>query len=648
MAYETWVLCDEETPLESLIERFEMHTWALDEGQVAFMETARAKEGEAWSPQLLAYDEWKATQGEEVPEADLLQVGFMTGFMAWENEERDRLVARALAEGETAQASSSAVLTPEGAKTGRPFMVRPVEGGYALVGVDVRMLSEQVGAHSMVLALPTHVGGVPIVRITAEAFARRYVRGVDVRLLVIPDTVAALDANALGALSVRHVHVGAGIGLPFTQPCSPSSVAPRLETRTYSVAANNAWLSAREGSLYAEDGVRLLFWAPPYGSRAAIPAGVQRIEPAAFFLTETVPHVVEAPRSLEHVAPKEFDDAVWLCAPGAPARDQLAARGVRTAGENAVEQDNCWYDFGSEGAWLVAGPPAPKSASRTFAEAAAARVHGGAAPGQEAGAQPSPFEAVRALNAQAPVSDSLALPAQVAGRPLVRIGTRALPTAPSLLDIPSTVREIGPFNACKGTRHLALHEGLERIGAHSFCSRTLQEGVVLPASVYAVGMGCFEYAVCRLEKTGSVVHVSADQLKSCFVEHEHPALPFDFEAYDELLRQGATLPDGVGALLHRVADPCAPCTAVRDALCARLRSAGNAVLQRVAREGSVLLVKALWQAGFIDDSNFDAQIELLRQANRADCVLFLMEARGGGAAARKQEKVPSARSRFAL
>lgn len=648
MAYGSWVLCDEETPLENLIERFELHIWALDESQVAFMETARAKEGEAWSPQLLAYDEWKATQGEEVPEADLLQVGFMTGFMAWENEERDRLVARALAEGETAQASSSAVLTPEGAKTGRPFMVRPVEGGYALVGVDLRMISEQVGARSMALALPAYVGGVPIVRIASEAFARRYVRGVDVRLLVIPDTVTALDANALGALSVRHVHVGAGIGLPFTQSCSPASVSPRLETRTYSVAAGNAWLKAQGGSLYTQDGTRLLFWASPYGNRAVIPAGVQRIEPAAFFPVDSAPQVVEAPRSLEHVAPKEFDDAVWLCAPGAPVRDQLAARGVRTADESAVEHEGCWYDFCSEGAWLVAGPPAPKSASRTFAEAAAARAHGGAASGCAACAQFSPFEAVRELNAQAPATDALILPAQVAGRPLVRIGTRALPTAPALVGIPPTVREVEPFNACKGTRRLVLHEGLERIGAHSFCSRTLQEGVSIPASVHAVGMGCFEYAVCLLEATGSLVHISADQLKSCFVEHAHPALPFDFEAYDELLRQGATLPDGVGALLHRVADPCPPHAAMRDALCARLRSAGASVLQRVAREGSVLLVKALWQAGFIDDSNFDAQIELLRQANRADCVLFLMEARGGGNSPKKQEKTPSARSRFAL
>lgn len=648
------IFSDGETPVDALVEELSRARFALDQESVAQLETARAKEGEAWSPQLLAYDEWGAGAGVEAAEGhdgDLMQIGFMTGLMSWENEERDKLVAKAVAEGAVADAWTSAVLTPASAKTGRAFMVRPVEGGYALVGVDLRMLSEQAGAHNVVLALPSYIGGVPVVRVTAEAFARRYVRGVDVRLLVVPDTVELLDAGALSALSARHVHLGAGVGLPFSQPCDSATVSPRLGGRTYSVAPENESLAARDGSLYSRDGAQLLFLAPPYGQRVELPAGVARIEAAALFKSADMPRVVAAPSTLEHVAPKEFDDAVWLCAEGAPARGKLAARGVRTASMNAVERGGCWYDFCEDGAFLVAGPPAPKTASRTFAEAAAARVHAGSlggesapgettpgesAPGESAGAAPSPFEAVKAFNAQAPAADELVLPAQVDGRPLVRIGVRALATAPATLVVPPTVREVLENNACKGTRRLMLSEGLKRIGAHCFWSRTLQVPVPIPASVHSIGEGCFEYSVCRLEATGSVVHVSADQLKSCFLEAPAHGVPFDFDRYDNLLKQGATLPDATGALLHRMADPCAPSAETRAALCARLKQLGAAALKQVAREGNVSVVKALVEAGFIDEGNFDAQIEFLRQANRADCVLFLMEAHGAARAGQKE------------
>ena len=56
------------------------------------------------------------------------------------------------------------------------------------------------------------------------------------------------------------------------------------------------------------------------------------------------------------------------------------------------------------------------------------------------------------------------------------------------------------------------------------------------------------------------------------------------------------------------------------------------------------MVRALVEAGFIDERTFDGQIELLRACNRTDCVAYLMEwhrGQGGG-------KARPSRERFAL
>ena len=74
----------------------------------------------------------------------------------------------------------------------------------------------------------------------------------------------------------------------------------------------------------------------------------------------------------------------------------------------------------------------------------------------------------------ASASDVLALPRQVEGRPLVRIGVKGLPFAPASVVVPDTVRIIERDNACRGTKRLILPEGLVSIGAHCFWSRKLE------------------------------------------------------------------------------------------------------------------------------------------------------------------------------
>ena len=73
---------------------------------------------------------------------------------------------------------------------------------------------------------------------------------------------------------------------------------------------------------------------------------------------------------------------------------------------------------------------------------------------------------------------------------------------------------------------------------------------------------------------------------------------------------------------------------------------------RIAREGSLEMVRQLADLGLMEDKRFDAQIELLRQGNRMDCVAFLMERRhrSGAQADETGERDASAslRSKFAL
>ncbi len=277
---------------------------------------------------------------------------------------------------------------------------------------------------------------------------------------------------------------------------------------------------------------------------------------------------------------------------------------------------------------LVAGPPAPASVSKRFSAAAAVRA--AVIRGENDRTEvPSLSEEVKAavedFIAPPQPTDLLMLPREVAGKPLTRIGVRALPHAPATLIVPDSVRIIERENACRGTVSLTLPEGLQTIGEHCFWSRTLQAPVEIPASVTSIGQGCFEYAVCRLGKSGAIVHLSADQLLSCFLVNPSDGIPFDFARYDELLTSGKNLPDRLGGMLHRIATPFRLADTTCDTLVRMLLERKRDAMERVAQEGDVSMVEKLAEAGFINDETFDRQIELLRARNRTDCVLFLME-----------------------
>lgn len=653
MDLRTSVFFDDTTPLDALIAQATDDPVRLSANDVAIAEAGVAKEGEVWSPQLLEYEAWVSS--DEDPEKELRtanDVGLLfagTRSMGYSPEELDRLLKNAMKGSDLARADSSAVVRQTEYGTGDEvdlhggYTVRECAGGYALVGADLRRFAAAAcHEEELVVVLPAYIDDKPVVRVAAEVFARRYVQGVGIRLLIVPDTVKVIAASTFATISVGHIHLGQKLERIGDQPCDLSGVSPRIGKRAYTVAEGNTHYKAIDGHLLTHSGNRLLFFSPPYTERVSVPEGVVQIDATALCEGCGKPQLVFAPETLARVGSREFDDAVWVCPETAAARKPLEDRGVRLASPQAMQLDGCWYDFDGEGAVLIAGPPAPKSVSQRFADAAAAR-HAGIA-------DERPSDAIK--NPLAPDRDTLMLPREVDGRPLRRIAARALPYAPAMLVLPSTVRVVERNNACRGTKQLVLPEGLERIGEHSFCSRIFEGAVSIPKSVYAIGEGCFEYSLCRLEHTGSILHISADQLLSCFSEGQPGHVPFSFERYDELLTSGKNLPDYLGAMLHRLADPCKPAPRIVNALVEKLRDQERASLERVAREGDRAMVEALLQDGFITEKNFNLQIELLRSCNRADCVLYLMEWHEAQRKAQEGEdgagKAKSARSRFAL
>lgn len=546
--------------------------------------------------------------------------------------------------------------------TNVPLTVRRDGDGFAVSAVHLSVLAEHgLPADNLVVVVPSSIDGVPVKRIASEAFARRYTSGAHVRLLMVPDTVEVMGAQAFGSVCAEAVYLGAAVRTYDPAPLDMALPNPRLERRRYLVSAANERFAAHGGCLLekmgdapasisgAQPGVggswRLLFAEAPYEERLALPDGVRVVGPAAFAKGCPPPRVLDAPDTLERVDGSVHPETIWRGNAPATLARIVQRCGGRVTDFGAVEQDDCWYDFADGEARLVAGPPAPDSVSRRFSSAAHARAH------DEAALSPREIaaEAAAAMVAPVPVTDRLALPREVDGLPLTTIAKRALITAPATLVVPDTVRAIGDGNACKGTRKLMLPEGLRSIGAHCFCSRSLAGPVLIPASVTSIGEGSFEYAVVRLAAADAVVHITSDQLLSCFTEAAIDGVPFDFERYDSQLIAGRGLPDHLGALLHRLTAPFRLAPEMRTRIVDALRERVVDTVAAVAREGDIACVRALAEAGFLDDAQlFDRQIERLRASNRTDCVLFLMNWQHDRAEAARAAAPKRARDRFTL
>lgn len=580
--------------------------------------------------------------------------------------------------------------------TNVPITVRRDGEGYAVSAVHLGKLAEHgLQADGLIVVVPSFIDDVPVVRIASEAFSRRFTSGAQVRLLVVPDTVEVVGSQAFNAVSAEVVYLGAGVRTYDPSPLDMALPNPRLEVRRYLVSPANKCYAIKEDCLLERAGggrsersgagdarlssseatasFRLIFASAPYAGHFVVPDGVRIMSAAAFAKGCPSPRVIDVPDSLERVDGSMNPETLWRASDPAALARIVARCGGRVTDFQAVEKNQCWYGFtegndpaekdgfaredavakepsvaaegGSREAHLVAGPPAPDSPSRQFSSAAHARMRGATA----VSAREAAANAASAMVAPVSATDRLALPREVEGAPLTLIAERALITAPATLVIPDTVREVHDGNACKGTRKLMLPEGLRTIGAHCFCSRTLVGPVLIPASVTSIGEGSFEYAIVRLAAADAVVHITSDQLISCFLEDAEDGIPFDFARYDDQLLVGRGLPDHLGALLHRVAAPFRLAPGMRDRIVDALRERAAEAVQYVAREGDIAMVRALADAGFLNDVElFDRQIERLRASNRTDCVLFLMNWQHDRAEATRATAPKRARDRFAL
>lgn len=580
--------------------------------------------------------------------------------------------------------------------TNVPITVRRDGEGYAVSAVHLGKLAEHdLRADSLIVVVPSFIDDVPVVRIASEAFSRRFTSGAQVRLLVVPDTVEVVGSQAFNAVSAEVVYLGAGVRTYDPSPLDMALPNPRLEARRYLVSPVNKCYAIKEDCLLERLGgghserlgagdarlfssetmapFRLIFASAPYAEHFVVPDGVRVMSAAAFAKGCPPPRVIDVPDSLERVDGSMNPETLWRASDPAALARIVARCGGRVTDFQAAEKNQCWYGFaegndsaekdgfaredgvakepsvaaenGSREAHLVAGPPAPDSPSRQFSSAAHARMRGATA----VSAREAAANAASAMVAPVSATDRLALPREVEGAPLTLIAERALITAPATLVIPDTVREVRDDNACKGTRKLMLPEGLRTIGAHCFCSRTLVGPVLIPASVTSIGEGSFEYAIVRLAAADAVVHITSDQLISCFLEDVEDGIPFDFARYDDQLLVGRGLPDHLGALLHRVAAPFRLAPEMRDRIVEALRERAVEAVQYVAHEGDIAMVRALADAGFLNDVElFDRQIERLRASNRTDCVLFLMNWQHDRAEATRATAPKRARDRFAL
>lgn len=715
----TLVFRDEITPAVDLIAQMQESPLCLAVSDVSIEEPGHPIEGENWRPQLAPYKPWvhdaALDETDELAgtDGDLLIVGALG--MGITDEERMALIGDAVhgttevretsdsiretrrasretyQEGRETSGSGSLEQQLRHFATNVPLTVRRDGDGFAVSAVHLSVLAEHgLPADNLVAVVPSSIDGVPVKRIASEAFARRYTSGAHVRLLMVPDTVEVVGAQAFGSVCAETVYLGVGVRTYDPAPLDMALPNPRLGCRQYLVSVANERFAVQDGCLLekmgdalasisgAQPGVgartddqdadsrdagnqvadgrdadtlracgswRLLFAEAPYEEQLALPDGVRVVGPAAFAKGCQPPRVLDAPGTLERVDSAVHPETIWRgSAPAALAR--IVRRcGGRVTDFSAVEQDGCWYDFADGEARLVAGPPAPDSVSRQFSSAAHARAHDKAALSPREIAA----EAAAAMVAPVPVTDRLALPREVNGFPLTTIAERALITAPATLAVPDTVRAIGDGNACKGTRKLMLPEGLRSIGAHCFCSRSLAGPVLIPASVTSIGEGSFEYAVVRLAAADAVVHITSDQLLSCFTEAAIDGVPFDFERYDSQLIAGRGLPDHLGALLHRLTAPFRLAPEMRTRIVDALRERAADTVATVAREGDIACVRTLAEAGFLDDAQlFDRQIERLRASNRTDCVLFLMNWQHDRAEILRAAAPKRARDRFAL
>ena len=509
-------------------------------------------------------------------------------------------------------------------------------GGWELYAFDLKTFGRLCGlCRDLVVVVPGHVDGMPVVRIAKDAFARPLVQGIDVALLVLPDSITSIAQDCFSCISARTIYLGSSLESFAPQACDLGLFSPKLKQRAYLVSHENKAIKSEGPAVLCADGTQLLFLEPPYADEVVLPEGIENVAPRAFCTGTPAPARVVYPDSLKAHTAGAFDRAVWIGNPSRRLRDSFVRDQIRNAHPDSIQMGECLYDVNEDGSVsLVAGPPPAMSASQRFAATRMLKV--------DETASPTGNERVAQVGQEATV---LAIPEAVSGRSVRAIASHALPFAPLTVQLPSTMVRVDDGNTAKGARRLVIPDGVERIGADCFSSRTFDDVIDIPASVRYIGKGSFQYALCRFAPTGAVIHVPADALRSPFGIESGDGSPFDLEAYDRALVDGVNMLDRLGARIHRLAMPFELVgTACRHVI-EYLEKDIGATLRSVAAEGSIEVLDALLDAGLLEGSRFDDMVELLRAANRMECVMHLVHRTQRAQTASQTE---SSRDRFAL
>lgn len=158
----------------------------------------------------------------------------------------------------------------------------------SILAVDLHsyVRDASLSSNDVVLRIPQSIDGVPITRISADAFRPWLTYGVRVRLLMLPEGMQAVADEALAPLCVEHVALPASMKHAGVHHWSIGKLTAQPRCIAFHAAADNPWYCAREGSLYTklhDGGIdKLAFQAWPYPDVVRVPEGVQRIEAGSF------------------------------------------------------------------------------------------------------------------------------------------------------------------------------------------------------------------------------------------------------------------------------------------------------------------------------------------------------------------------------
>ncbi|MEG2530336.1 MAG: leucine-rich repeat protein [Raoultibacter sp.] len=605
------VFQDSTTELADIVDQVNKNPLNISAEDAHEYDSPKASAQEVWSPQLLPYKSWAVQETTaDREEVGLLEAGSLG--LGLSQDIREATLARAARQQILSDAHERNEDACDNIQREPILSVRLDEDGYAIVGIDLHAYEHHCGSKvsNTVIIIPRSIGDTPIVRIAAGAFARRLVYGIDVRLVVVPDSVTHIEGDAFAALSVHDIFISRSVKSIGPQHFSIKKATYVPDHIAFHVDKDNPVFSEHEGSLYSKSGDTLYFQAFPAQRTLTLPDTLRYIAPNAFIEDIDTPECIICPPSLSRIGSIPNPYTLWVCSTDAALRTTLANKHLLALAPNYVYADGFYFDITESGEAHLARSPR--------------------------------------------VSEQISLPSSVEGKPLTRIRIHALPHRIETLIIPDTVTVIEAKNTCVGLKELTLPAHLHTLGAHNFLSRALIHPLTIPRSVTSVGRGCFENCVCYLEACETTVHISPNLQLSCFIGEDAPPadeelyaqerIPFDFQRYDELLTSSHYLFDKLGAIMHRIEHPFRMSPEARHDCLTYLQDHHTEAMRRAAQAGNPQLLESLCTCGFITAETIDEQTELLRQMRKTDCVLFLMDYRQKHF--RAATETPS--SRFAL